>query len=787
MRRPLIAGAAAILSIFLVGLHFRFQKPGQARIVRNGAQLRPLKGFIGWAPRYTGSSCSVIKSGDALLFHEELSINDVTGQPIPVDVRFSYRVPRVLPPQWPEGPFCESLEKFLQSTVEGWSARTDRDGWLGDPRSKSWELAETLTRRLASADIAAEQMSARLRVPAALSATASVPEIVALSDAGRPVIFVGMDGADWQLLDHYIRRGSMTVLAQLRAEGVAGILETEPPALSPLLWNTMMTGRSPLDHQILDFTRFHPTTGVKEPITADMRRVPAIWNMATYGGKDVAVLGLWATYPAEPVRGTLVSDRFFTFLFSEASPPPGVVFPPAMEHRARQVLQEVENDIGFDRVKTYLPWLGQSEYDERIKTKNPYGHPVSALRRMLVETEVYDRLGSEILRERRPDLSILYLQGTDTVGHVFAAFTAPKQPQISQEDFDRYQHVPEQYFRYVDSLLGKYRELARKSGAVLMLASDHGFHWFDERPTELSSFAAATAAKWHRRDGMYLLWGSGIAPAAGPRAGLARTSATLLALLGLPPGREVAGPPLPGAPHDGRRPVDYTRHYEPVAPARSEGAGAEEEIAKLRALGYIGSGEAVRPAAGSNPGTRTAGSYNNEGIILREQRKQTEAIAAFERALAIDPNLASALWNLSDMLFARNELDRSDELLVRSFANDLPTGSKFLIGRAIGYQRAGQPARSLKLLERAVEAKPEHAELRMFRGRYRVELQDCAGALEDFVVAARLEPANPVPHASAGIANMCLGRTPAAQQNFAQSLRLDPNQPVLRQYMAQLR
>ena len=137
--------------------------------------------------------------------------------------------------------------------------------------------------------------------------------------ANRPVIFVGLDGADWQLLDDYISAGAMPNLARLVREGTSGVLETIRPPLSPLIWTSMMTGVSPLDHGILDFVQFDPKTGAKEPITSSLRRAPAIWNMASSAGKRVASLGLWATYPAEQVNGTIVSDRLFTFLFKEDS------------------------------------------------------------------------------------------------------------------------------------------------------------------------------------------------------------------------------------------------------------------------------------------------------------------------------------------------------------------------------------------------------------------------------------------------------------------------------------
>src|SRR4029079_13581718 len=97
---------------------------------------------------------------------------------------------------------------------------------------------------------------------------------------------------------------------RLVPEGRRGVLRTEQPPLSPIVWTTMMTGVSPLEHRILDFARLRPSDGLAEPITSSERRAPAIWNMTSAAKRSVLVLGLWATYPAESVRGTLVSDRF---------------------------------------------------------------------------------------------------------------------------------------------------------------------------------------------------------------------------------------------------------------------------------------------------------------------------------------------------------------------------------------------------------------------------------------------------------------------------------------------
>jgi tetratricopeptide (TPR) repeat protein len=267
---------------------------------------------------------------------------------------------------------------------------------------------------------------------------------------------------------------------------------------------------------------------------------------------------------------------------------------------------------------------------------------------------------------------------------------------------------------------------------------------------------------------MYVLWGGGIGASAGHtgRGSVQQVCATLLALLGLPPGRDVEGPPLPGAPASSGARVDYFAKYQPAAAPASSGAAVDPDtLAKLKSLGYIGdSGPSSAKAVGA---TRTPGSYNNEGVILKEHDKPVPAIEAFEHALGLDPDLASALWNLSDLLYARgSDLDRSDRMLVRALNHGLPDGPKLLI--------------------EALKARQDDADLWLFRGRYRVEAQECAGAAADFERAERLAPNHAPAFASEGVARLCAGDKSAARRAFTRSLEIDPNQPKVREFLQSL-
>jgi len=325
-----------------------------------------------------------------------------------------------------------------------------------------------------------------------------------------------------------------------------------------------------------------------------------------------------------------------------------------------------------------------------------------------------------------------------------------------------------------------------------VILSDHGFTWGADRPKVASGAHTPTAVYWHRPDALLIVAGPGVvADRARRRLEPLDVLPGLLALAGLPPGDDLPGraptwlvraptADLPAVRWASLAPVTRAQTVELPPEAK------EEELAKLRALGYLGGAEPDRAPAGAGGSTRTGGSFNNEGLILKSLGRRAEAAATFERALALDPNLASALWNLSELRFEGGDLDRADELLVRALEARLPEGERNTIERALTYARQGEGARSLALLDRAVAALPEAPRLLVFRGRYRIERRDCAGALADFEAAATLDPADPTAPASAGIALLCLGRPAEAAASLRRSLELDPDQPPVREFLARL-
>jgi len=107
----------------------------------------------------------------------------------------------------------------------------------------------------------------------------------------RRTLLIGWDAADWKLLNPLIERGEMPVFGQLIERGVLADNITLEPILSPMLWNSIGTGKRADRHGILGFTEVDPETGRVRPVSSTSRRCKALWNILSQNGRRTNVVG----------------------------------------------------------------------------------------------------------------------------------------------------------------------------------------------------------------------------------------------------------------------------------------------------------------------------------------------------------------------------------------------------------------------------------------------------------------------------------------------------------------
>ena len=567
-------------------------------------------------------------------------------------------------------------------------------------------LSESLTRVMGKAGLEISSLRWEIRLPEAFRTTALRSQVKGLArETGIRILLIGLDGADWESVDPILAEGRLPNLARLIRTGVRGPLRSYNPMISPLLWTTLATGKGPDIHGVADFTVSEARTGKRAPISSRYRRVKTLWNILSDLDRRSAVVGWWASYPADHVQGYLVSDRVAALSLL-----------PGRENLARQsgysypadYLQEVlprlgrPRDITLEDVRAFadvtptevaagLDWIAHPPEPPREKKeeKPPVQDPVGLLLKILAVARNYQTIAEDLLSRGPFDLAAFYFEGIDLVGHRFQHYRPPKMAMVGAEEYARYHRVVSEFYVYQDRLLG---ELVRKAGegTTVLVVSDHGFKTGDRRPEGILPYTVDQPVEWHREDGILVLSGPGAARGAlREPATLFDVAPTVLALLGAPVPSDMPG-------HVLREALDpaFLRRFPPRSfptyeglgdPRRTEEEGESDEVsaemmAQLRALGYVG---------GESPPARATG----------------ESAAMGDEASGDEETTVSYHRNLATYYLTRRNYEKAiRELLEANRRQKLPKSYAML---AEAYDALGRKQEALAALEEGWIAVPE--------------------------------------------------------------------------------
>jgi tetratricopeptide (TPR) repeat protein len=164
------------------------------------------------------------------------------------------------------------------------------------------------------------------------------------------------------------------------------------------------------------------------------------------------------------------------------------------------------------------------------------------------------------------------------------------------------------------------------------------------------------------------------------------------------------------------------------------------------------------------------------GVALSQQQRAGEALAAVDKALALDPSMAEAL-NLRGILM--QTAGRPDEALAAfsRAATTRPEQADFWYNHGVALGALGRAEDALASFEKAVQLKPDYAEGWNNRGARLQELGRLEEALESFTRAAALQPDYHDAMANRGAVLQGLGRFDEAVASYDKVLAAAPDNP----------
>lgn len=290
----------------------------------------------------------------------------------------------------------------------------------------------------------------RSKLLATALALTALGALTAESFAARPaetnkMLLIGIDGGEWSVLEQLWSEGQLPALKDIADRGVTAKLGTQY-GQSPVIWNTIATGQKPEVHGITGFAV--ATDDGDVPVSSTMRKVPALWNVASDAQYDVATLGWWGAWPAEPVNGVNITERCHTDLDESA-------YPASLQAEIQGNLAAIDA-----KFKSWFPGDSNNAPEDRVLAW--YAPKIAG---------------------DSPDFMMLYLHGTDPNSHKYWKYYRPgdfANQDITEDDQRKYAKKITRAYISVDKVIGQVMAEAGADKTNVIIVSDHGFHSLDQ-------------------------------------------------------------------------------------------------------------------------------------------------------------------------------------------------------------------------------------------------------------------------------------------------------------------
>jgi tetratricopeptide (TPR) repeat protein len=609
-------------------------------------------------------------------------------------------------------------------------------------------------------------------------------------DPPRAVV-IGIDSADWRVIDPLVAEGRMPNLAALRERGTSGPIQTLVDfPLSPVIWTSVATGKTPAKHGITWFLVDQPD-GQRVPVRSHNRKAKALWNVLAEQDRRTTAVGWWATYPAEDVgEGTIVSDAlgFHGFGRTAREGDDGRKTHPPERFAELDALVPPEQQLPVEFVQRFLhvtpEQFRNARFDPARHPKHDPGNPLHLFQQYAVTAQGYTSIAEKLLAEPY-DLFLLYYEQVDSFSHLFMKHAEPKLDWISEEDHALFKDAVAEWYAYQDELLGRVLAKIDLDTTAVFVLSDHGFKSGERRIRSEQTVDIDKAHLDHEPDGIFLAAGPGIRSGAKIEgASVLDLTPTLLHYLGLPVGKDMDGRVLT-AIFEEETPITYVASYErtdagtPAEKLAEDYGEAElaENLAGLEALGYVEKSEQGAVGESDAPAESSPEIHNNLARIHIRAGDLDQAASEFEKALALNPHDADALLGLAGIAALKGNRARAEHLVKVALASnpDFPPALAQL----------GDLRRDAGDLEECVRLYREAVALHASAPHLYLGLGDClqrAGQYPEaeaaFKRALELDPDSFTAVYNLGVTAFQQGREEEAIAHYERALEMDPGHPM---------
>jgi predicted AlkP superfamily phosphohydrolase/phosphomutase len=314
-------------------------------------------------------------------------------------------------------------------------------------------------------------------------------------------------------------------------------------------------------------------------------RTRTLWEILSAFDRRVGVVGWWASWPAYPLNGYLVSshvgfqgERVIQAHKDFLSEIPDLAYPPELLNEVRKV---------YFRKEQMVP-----EFEKRFFKFGECGCIGSIQEKIALnyfwQDKLFTTFSTHLLENKKDiDLFAVYFRGTDTMSHQFLGFNENYELVKSECskfpacDLDKIHNILDNYYTFLDAEIGKILKLADRRTYVFVV-TDHG------------EFAHGRKGM-HKNNGFMIAAGPGIRKSNPQKASVLDIVPSILYVMGLPVAQDMDGKILTEAFERNlllEHPAVYVDSYDKMIRAHSKEVVVdktieEDQAEELKALGYI--------------------------------------------------------------------------------------------------------------------------------------------------------------------------------------------------------
>lgn len=387
--------------------------------------------------------------------------------------------------------------------------------------------------------------------PPLLSRPLDVDIGIERSAHGGHVVMVLLDAGSLDFVSTAALAGRLPHFGRILDRGAAMHLNTHRPTQPEPVWTAVATGKLPWKTGVRSAARYELrlatdrlellpencfaqgllTYGLigSAPHDARSLRARPLWSLLAAGGLTTGVVNWPLTYPAHPVRGYLVSDRFYRPGDAWLEPDdPSAIYPADLFPAAR---------LAGDRARRAAGAPGAVEAAGR-EGEGWRGDEPALTDRM------YEEIARGLQEQYRPHLSAVRFRQLDPAGHEFLRYAMPAAfGDVTPEERRRYGQVLELAYARVDAMVGRVMATLGEED-LLLVVSGYGMEplpmW--KRVVERAiGNPRISGTHENAPDGFLLAYGPSVSPGRKRRASVVDVAPTVLYFLGLPVGRDMDG------------------------------------------------------------------------------------------------------------------------------------------------------------------------------------------------------------------------------------------------------